>query len=1076
MKAVAVAGGSPDTPKAPETEGTELPETQNTPPEHTPRPTTPTETEPGDAGRAGSKGGPRDEPAAETEPEPPTEAKADAARGPALAQGARRDPVAGGGLEAAAETQADTDAVRKAGRAEGASGAPVATTAAETEVAGAVGTGSDADDPAEAAARSEDESLADDAGSKAGTRGEPVTGAGSEADATAEADAVRHAGRAQGAPSPAVTADAGSEAATDAETEVEAAVGTGSDEEEPAEAAARSEDESLADDAQGAGSKVGTRGETVAGAGSGADATAEADAVRKAGRAEGASGAPVTTADARTEVAGAVGTGSDEDAPAGLAAKADAEADLEAEHVPEAAEAEAEAEPGDTAPAPGTAAAQGDVPTSGAKGTGGAVSDPAAAALGGEVPEGKEAATGGNAPASGAAAKTEDKGTGGDVSDPGTAAADGGVARSGAVVGGADASGSEVGGGDVSDDEVGGADASGPEVGGGDGHDAGAGGDGRDAGAATAHDEPSAEAGDGAGRVPSWARDDETDAERTSQFVALKDLDAPAEKAPWPRALAPNRTPGRKPAPTDAPTPTPGRTPTAGPTTTPTPAPNPSRAAGLAPGRAAGPRTPSAPAPAPTAAPAPAGSTPTAAPAPAGPAPAGLAPAGPTPVVEPTREVPVPPRPPLDLLAELTNNPPPPETPRRTAVRRVKIWTPILLLLAGAAIGGQLLRPLPAPRIVAAEQTHTLDGQFSVPWPAKGQGTVRVPGSGDIGAFGEQKPVPTASVAKVMTAYVILKNHPLRKAEAGPQIEVDAKAVADGTSDNESRIVGLVAGTKFSQQDMLKMLMIPSGNNVARLLARWDTGTDSEAAFVEKMNAAARELGMRNTTYTDPSGLDAATVSTAADQLKLAEAVMKDEAFRAVVALPSAEIKGLSDTLINNNTLLSVNGLSVRGIKTGSSTPAGGTLMWAAYKSVGDETPLILGTLMDQHADGPDRNGENSLKLVLANSKKIIESVRQALDSAPVVRKGQTVGHVDDGLGGRTPLVATKDLNVIGVPGQQLQLTLRPGASGTPHAAKAGTEVGVLTVGTGEGAKTVPVALGTNLAEPSFTTRVTRLR
>lgn len=163
--------------------------------------------------------------------------------------------------------------------------------------------------------------------------------------------------------------------------------------------------------------------------------------------------------------------------------------------------------------------------------------------------------------------------------------------------------------------------------------------------------------------------------------------------------------------------------------------------------------------------------------------------------------------------------------------------------------------------------------------------------------------------------------------------------MADGTSENESRIENLVAGTKFSQQDMLKMLMIPSGNNVARLLARWDTGTDSEAAFVEKMNAAARELGMTSTRYTDPSGLDAGTVSTATDQLKLAEAVMKDEAFRAVVALPSAEIKGLSKQLTNNNDLLTVNGLSIRGIKTGSSTPAGGALMWAAYKSVGDETP-----------------------------------------------------------------------------------------------------------------------------------------
>ncbi|MFF1342443.1 serine hydrolase [Streptomyces sp. NPDC058290] len=560
------------------------------------------------------------------------------------------------------------------------------------------------------------------------------------------------------------------------------------------------------------------------------------------------------------------------------------------------------------------------------------------------------------------------------------------------------------------DAEVGDGVVPGPETEAGDG---GVGAGGQDEGAPDEDD-----AGREARPVPSWARDGEADAERTSQFVALKDLDAPAEKAPWPQAVPQNRTPA--PAPARTPAPAPARTPATAPASAPAPA------------------------------------------------------TAPVDFVEPTREVPLPPQPPLDLLAELTNTAPAPETPRRTAVRRVKIWTPILLLLAGAATGAQLLRPLPAPQLVAAEQAHTLDGQFSVPWPAKGQGAVRVPGSGDIGTFGEQKPVPTASVAKVMTAYVVLKGHPLRKGESGAQIEVDEKTVADGTSDHESRIEGLVAGTKFSQQDMLKMLMIPSGNNVARLLARWDSGSDSEAAFVAKMNAAAKELGMENTTYTDPSGLDAATVSTAADQLKLAEAVMKDEAFRAVVALPSAEIKGLSKTLDNNNSLLSANGLSIRGIKTGSSTPAGGTLMWAAYKSVGDETPLILGTLMDQHVDGPDPDGANSLKLVLANSKKIIEAVRQALDSAPVVRKGQTVGHVDDGLGGRTPVVATKDLNVIGVPGQQLKLTLRPGASKVPHAAKAGTEVGVLTAGDGEGAKSVPVAVGTDLAEPSFAARVTR--
>ncbi|MFE2283509.1 D-alanyl-D-alanine carboxypeptidase family protein [Streptomyces sp. NPDC059443] len=434
--------------------------------------------------------------------------------------------------------------------------------------------------------------------------------------------------------------------------------------------------------------------------------------------------------------------------------------------------------------------------------------------------------------------------------------------------------------------------------------------------------------------------------------------------------------------------------------------------------------------------------------------------------------------PPLDLLAQLTNTPPPPETPARTAARRVRIWVPLLLLLAAVLAVVQALRPVPAAALVSgdAAASVTLDGRFDVPWPEKGQAAVRVAGAGDVGTFGEQKPVPTASVAKVMTAYVILKNHPLKKDEAGPSIAVDDKAVADGTSDSESRIENLTTGTRFSQQDMLKMLMIPSGNNIARLLARWDTGSADEAAFVEKMNAEAKALGMDSTTYTDPSGLDAKTVSTAVDQLKLAEAVMQIDAFRAIVMLPSASISGLPTQLINNNGNLLLSGLSIKGIKTGSSSAAGGTLMWAAYKTVGDKTPMILGTMLDQHVTGADPNGANSLVLVKDNSRKVIEAVREALTSADAVKKGQVVGYVDDGLGTRTPVVATKDAAAVAVPGQKVGLTLAAGEKDIPHGAKAGTEIGELTIGTGPGAQKIPVALRTDLSGPSLGAKLTRLR
>ncbi|MFD8328734.1 D-alanyl-D-alanine carboxypeptidase [Streptomyces lydicus] len=565
----------------------------------------------------------------------------------------------------------------------------------------------------------------------------------------------------------------------------------------------------------------------------------------------------------------------------------------------------------------------------------------------------------------------------------------------------------------------------------------------------------------------------ESDAERTSQFVALKSADDSTAGRSLGKTAprTPARTPGKDTSKETAKETPKGATKDAtkdAPKETPKGAGKP---AGKAPDASAGSLPAAAPAK-PGTSPKPAdraGAMPPAAEAGAAADPAGL------PESERTKQQPLPP---LDLLAKLTNTPPPPETPLRIVVRRFKIWTPLAVLLAIIFVVAQSLRPLPDPTLTVGDATSSFTfegGKLTIPWPAQGQAAIKVVGSGDLGTFGPQKPVPTASVAKIMTAYVILRDHPLKKDEGGPQIEVDTKAVTEGGSRHESRIEQLKAGQKFSQQNMLKMLMIPSGNNIARLLARWDTKSDNEVAFVKKMNDAAKDLGMKNTTYTDPSGLDSKTVSTAVDQLKLAEAVMKFDAFRPIVATPNTEIPGLPERINSNIDNLLLAGLSIKGIKTGSSTAAGGTLSWAAYKTVDGKDRLILGTMMDQHFKGLDPDGANSLTLVKQNSQKVIEAVRNALTSAPAVKKGQVVGYVDDGLNGLTPVVATKDLKAVGVPGQKLKLSVGDGGKTVPHTAKAGTEVGVLTVGNGESMQKVPVALKEDLVEPSFGAKLVRI-
>ncbi|MFF6908765.1 serine hydrolase [Streptomyces sp. NPDC012389] len=465
---------------------------------------------------------------------------------------------------------------------------------------------------------------------------------------------------------------------------------------------------------------------------------------------------------------------------------------------------------------------------------------------------------------------------------------------------------------------------------------------------------------------------------------------------------------------------------------------------------------------------APASASPAAAPTSPNPAPTPAAPSWAA--AERTRQQPLPPKPPLDLLAELTNTPPPAETPVRTAVRRVKIWTPLVLLLLIVFAIVQVMRPLPEPSLeLTAKPTYTFEGgETKLSWPGQGQSAVMVDGVGSLGSEGAQKPAPIASVAKVMTAYVILEGHPLKGDEQGETITVDQKAEDESKRPDEST-APLTKGQQLTQRQMLQLLMIPSGNNAARLLARWDAG--SEDKFIDKMNDAAKDLGMTNSTYTDPSGLEKTTVSTAADQLKLAQAVMKNDVFREIVDMPEVEIKGIDGKIYNNNTLLLQDGVS--GIKTGSSTPAGGNLLWSANTKVDGKVLWIYGAVMGQQA-GTGRVYD-SLELSLQNSLKLIKDAQKAPTSATVVKKGDVVGYVDNGFGAQTPVIATKNLKAVGWPGLEVELKVTDSGKGIAHSAKAGSEVGMVTVGTGTGKVTAPVVLQDDLAQPAFGDKLTRI-
>ena len=230
-------------------------------------------------------------------------------------------------------------------------------------------------------------------------------------------------------------------------------------------------------------------------------------------------------------------------------------------------------------------------------------------------------------------------------------------------------------------------------------------------------------------------------------------------------------------------------------------------------------------------------------------------------------------------------------------------------------------------------------------WPASGQAAFIRTGESQIQAGPNQHAAAIASVAKVMTAYVVLLDHPLRVGQEGPAIRLTEADAAD-TDRRRGRgesVVPTAAGEVLSERQALQALLLPSANNIAAVLARWDGG--SPARFVARMNATARSLGMSRTRYTDPSGYDDATVSTAADQVRVVDRAMSLPAFASIVATASATLP-VAGTVRNTNTLLGHGGFV--GVKTGSTDAAGGCFAFRAIRLIGGKRTTITGVVLGQ--------------------------------------------------------------------------------------------------------------------------------
>lgn len=422
----------------------------------------------------------------------------------------------------------------------------------------------------------------------------------------------------------------------------------------------------------------------------------------------------------------------------------------------------------------------------------------------------------------------------------------------------------------------------------------------------------------------------------------------------------------------------------------------------------------------------------------------------------------------------------------RRHTRRLGRWlgVAVALVLLGSALFviSPLRHRLPQPTVeLAVPASIRIPGTAPVfPWPTVGQAAVDVVDVGKVGASGmspvaatspgggvPQGAVPIASVTKVMTAFIILTGHPLGTGEEGPSVRVSAEQAAAYPAEaaRGESLVKVAAGVTYTEHQALQAMLLASANNMARILAAWDAG--SIEAFVAKMNATAAALGMDHTHYTDPSGLDPGTVSTAADQVILGRKAMALPVFAAIVAQPSATVP-VAGPVTNTNRLLGQDG--VVGIKTGSTDEAGNCLMFAAKVTVVGREVLIVGVVLGQHSGG---NGVQ--KPVFQAARQLVRSVAGALGVHTVLRAGQTIAVVRGPLGTGTTLSSVEAVTVVGWAGLEVQVATE--ISAVPSRLRSGTVYGHVTARVGDD-QTVDTALrsGEELAPPSVWTRLAHHR
>lgn len=393
-----------------------------------------------------------------------------------------------------------------------------------------------------------------------------------------------------------------------------------------------------------------------------------------------------------------------------------------------------------------------------------------------------------------------------------------------------------------------------------------------------------------------------------------------------------------------------------------------------------------------------------------------------------------------------------PKKRRKPAYIRVGV-----LFMAAAYVAVMLGRPLPAATSSSQPTIPTKSQAVAIQWPAYGQASIGAVGYGTLGSQGEQKALPTASVAKVMTALAVLKQKPLKVGEQGPTITI-AQADVDEynrTIAMDGSNVPVVLGEEITQYEAMQALLLPSANNMAHTLARWAYGSDEN--YLRFVNNFAKSLGMENTVFDDASGYSPKTVSTSQDLVKLAVNAMDNPVIAEIAAQREADIP-VAGRIYNVNMLLGRNGIV--GVKTGNTEEAGGCFMAAAVREINGKKIIAVSVIM----------GAPNLSAALRDSVPLVQSVLAGFSEVTIAKAGDQVGTYDQPWAKPIPLKVQTDLR--GIVWQDSSVGTELKIDKPNGIVAAGTKVGTVTADVGRDLTKSDVIITENTSTPTILWRL----